>query len=156
MKFDSKTIFSIFISVIMIGSIVGFTAFYSFPDQGQNPDDGSEPVLPATAINFVAKDIEVRIDQMLPTMRIQAETSETDLTAINSSIYAIEGIKRVNAGFEQSPYTLLEKGYVYVAEVSFDNDELFALHGFIKKTQKTPDGDLKLALSRRRQLGKTR
>jgi len=122
MKFDSKTIFSIFISVIMIGSIVGFTAFYSFPDQDQNSDNGNDPVLPPTAINFVAENIEVKVDQMLPTMRIQAETSETDLTAINSSIYAIEGIKRVNAGFEQSPYTLLEKGYVYVAEVSFDND----------------------------------
>ena len=34
--------------------------------------------------------------------------------------------------------------------------ELFALHGFIKKTQKTPDGDLKLARSRKRQLEKTK
>ena len=122
MKFDTKTIFSIFISILMIGSIVGFTAFYSFPDQNQNPDNGDQPVLPPTAINFVAEDIEVRVDQMLPTMRIQAETNETDLAAINSSIYAIEGIKRVNAGFEQSSYTLLGKGYVYVAEISFDND----------------------------------
>jgi phage-related protein len=34
--------------------------------------------------------------------------------------------------------------------------ELFALHGFIKKTQKTPEGDLKLARSRKRQLEKTK
>jgi len=30
--------------------------------------------------------------------------------------------------------------------------ELFALHGFIKKSQKTPDGDLKLARRRKRKL----
>jgi len=34
--------------------------------------------------------------------------------------------------------------------------ELFALHAFIKKTQKTPDGDLKLARNRKRQLEKTK
>jgi phage-related protein len=36
--------------------------------------------------------------------------------------------------------------------VCVNEEELFALHGFIKKTQKTPDGDLKLARSRKRQL----
>ena len=36
--------------------------------------------------------------------------------------------------------------------VCVHENELFALHGFIKKTQKTPDGDLELARRRRRQL----
>ncbi len=31
-------------------------------------------------------------------------------------------------------------------------EELYALHAFIKKTQKTPENDLKLARSRKRQL----
>jgi len=34
--------------------------------------------------------------------------------------------------------------------------ELFALHAFIKKTQKTPDSDLKLARKRKRQVERTR
>ena len=34
--------------------------------------------------------------------------------------------------------------------------ELFALHGFIKKTQKTPESDLKLARNRKRQLEKAK
>jgi len=34
--------------------------------------------------------------------------------------------------------------------------ELFALHGFIKKRQKTPESDLKLARSRKRQLEKAK
>jgi phage-related protein len=37
-----------------------------------------------------------------------------------------------------------------------NEEELFALHGFIKKTQKTPDGDLKLARSRKRELERTK
>jgi len=40
--------------------------------------------------------------------------------------------------------------------VCVHDEELFALHGFIKKTQKTPDGNLKLARNRKRQLEKTR
>jgi phage-related protein len=31
-------------------------------------------------------------------------------------------------------------------------NELYALHGFIKKSQKTPEPDLKLARTRKRQL----
>jgi len=40
--------------------------------------------------------------------------------------------------------------------VCVHEEELFALHGFTKKTQKTPDGNLKLARNRKRQLEKTR
>lgn len=36
------------------------------------------------------------------------------------------------------------------------DEELYALHGFIKKTQKTPEGDLKLARRRKRQLERAR
>ena len=40
--------------------------------------------------------------------------------------------------------------------VCVHDEELFALHGFIKKTQKTPEGDLKLARGRKRQLEKAK
>ncbi|MBW2294916.1 MAG: type II toxin-antitoxin system RelE/ParE family toxin [Deltaproteobacteria bacterium] len=40
--------------------------------------------------------------------------------------------------------------------VCVHEEELFALHGFIKKTQKTPGGDLKLARSRKHQLERTK
>jgi len=35
-------------------------------------------------------------------------------------------------------------------------EELYALHGFIKKTRRTPESDLKLARSRKRQLERAR
>ncbi len=34
----------------------------------------------------------------------------------------------------------------------FHEGELYALHGFIKKTQTTPDADLKLALERKKEI----
>ena len=40
--------------------------------------------------------------------------------------------------------------------VCVHDGELFALHAFIKKTQKTPDSELKLARKRKRQLERTK
>lgn len=36
--------------------------------------------------------------------------------------------------------------------ICFHRDELYALHGFIKKSQKTPPADLKLALQRKKEV----
>ena len=59
---------------------------------------------------------------------------------------------------QRSRCKMLRDATVRIARVivCVHDEELFALHGFIKKTQKTPDGDLKLARSRKRQLEKTR
>ncbi len=117
---EAKNLFSIFIAVIMVGSIVGFTAFYSFPDQEAGSDQG-EPQAP-TAIDFIAEDVNATVFQMLPSIKIQAETLETDIIAVNNSVYSIEGVKRVRGSFQQSPYTVLGTGFVYVADISFDAD----------------------------------
>jgi phage-related protein len=36
--------------------------------------------------------------------------------------------------------------------ICFHAGKLYVLHGFIKKTQKTPDEDLKLALKRKKEI----
>ena len=122
MKLDLKAIFSIVVSVLMIGSIVGITAFYNFPDQEQGNGNDQQPEQPATSLDFVANDVNATVFQMLPSMNIQAETRETDITKINNSVYAVEGIKRVSSKFEQNPNTMLGTGFVYTAEISFGSD----------------------------------
>jgi hypothetical protein len=122
MEFDSKAIFSILVALIMIGSIVGFTAFYNFPDQEQNSGGDQQPVQPPTSLDFVADDVNAIVFQMLPSMKISGETGETDIARINSRIYAIEGVKRLSSKFEQSQYTMLGTGFVYSAEISFSSD----------------------------------
>lgn len=115
---DAKNIFSLFVALVMVGSIVGFTAFYNFPD-----DDSDEPIGPnsaPTALDFSAEGVEASVQELLPSINVQAETTETDVLAVNSSIYAIEGVKRVNGRFEQMPYTTLGTGYIFVGDISFD------------------------------------
>jgi len=118
---ETKHVFSIFIAVIMVGSIVGFTAFYSFPDQDSGSGDSPPVSAKPTAIDFVAEGVEARVFQLLPSIKIQAETEETDIMAVNTSVYGIDGVRNVSGVFEQWPYTSLGNGYVYVATISFDN-----------------------------------
>ena len=48
--------------------------------------------------------------------------------------------------------TRLESSRTSRVIFSFHDEELVALHGFIKKTQKTPQGELDLALSRKKEM----
>lgn len=48
--------------------------------------------------------------------------------------------------------TSLPNGTIARVLICFHGQRLYALHGFIKKTQKTPAEDLKLALKRRKEV----
>ncbi len=48
--------------------------------------------------------------------------------------------------------TSLSNGTIGRVLFCFHAGELWALHGFIKKTQKTPDDELKLALKRKKEI----
>jgi phage-related protein len=48
--------------------------------------------------------------------------------------------------------TSLPDGTIARVLFCFHDGELYALHGFIKKTQKTPDSDLKLAQDRKKDI----
>lgn len=48
--------------------------------------------------------------------------------------------------------TSLPNGTISRVLICFHQKKIYALHGFIKKTQKTPDDDLKLALKRKKEV----
>ena len=48
--------------------------------------------------------------------------------------------------------TSLPNGTIVRMLICFHAGKLYVLHGFIKKTQKTPDEDLKLALKRKKEI----
>ncbi len=48
--------------------------------------------------------------------------------------------------------TSLPNGTISRVMICFHQGKLYALHGFIKKTQATPDADLKLALRRKKEI----
>ncbi len=112
--------FSLVIAVLMVGSIVGFTAFYNFPDQDQNNDPGPGPEKTATAIDYTAESVEARVAGMLPTLTIWGETTGTDVVAIDGSILELEDITRVRGKFVEAQSSL-GTGYLYSAEIGFSS-----------------------------------
>jgi phage-related protein len=59
--------------------------------------------------------------------------------------------RALGGGLFELRASLATRRIARVMVCAFEN-ELYALHGFIKKTQKTPEADMKLARSRKRQL----
>lgn len=119
---DSKQLIALLIIVVMAASTIGFTFFYDFPDQENNgneppPLDG-EP----TEMVFTAEDVPATVSDLLPLIRIEAETTATDISSLMKAIYAIEGIRKANGRFQTAGGTMLGMGFVFVADISFDAD----------------------------------
>ena len=116
--------FALFIVVIMAASTVGFAVLYRTPDQQDSggSDDTGTPDQPATAIDFQANNIDATVLQLLPSVRVGAETTQTDISALNSAIYQIKGVKKVTGSFQQWQQTTLGRGYVYIADISYSRD----------------------------------
>ena len=63
--------------------------------------------------------------------------------------------RAMGSGLFELRVSLVSRRIARVFVCAFE-DELYALHAFIKKTQKTPDSELKLARKRKRQMEKAR
>lgn len=109
------------VAAIMVSSMAAYTVFYNFPDQDA-PSGGDGTGQNPTAIDFEASGVNATVSNLLPSIKIQAETKETDLSKVNNSVYSIEGIKTVSGTFQQYPYGFLGTGYIYVADISFAAD----------------------------------
>ncbi len=119
---DSKQLMALLIIVVMAASTIGFTVFYNFPDQENNgnqppPLDG-EP----TEMVFTAEDVPATVSDLLPSIRIKAETTATDISSLMKAIYAIEGVRKANGRFQAASDTVFGTGFVFVGDISFDAD----------------------------------
>ena len=115
--------FALFVVVIMAASTVGFAVLYRTPDQQDGGDSGGEiPEQPPTAIDFQASGVDATVLQLLPSVRVAGETAQTDISAVNSAIYQIKGVKKVTGSFQPWQQTTLGRGYIYVADISYSRD----------------------------------
>ena len=119
---DLKGLFALAVAIVMFSSIAAYTVFYTFPDQKSSSGNNDVPQNP-TAIDFKASGVSATVVNLLPSIEIWAETTETDLLKVNKSIYSVDGIKTVNGKFQQHPYSVLGMGFVYVADISFAPDK---------------------------------
>jgi hypothetical protein len=119
---DSKQLIALLIIVVMAASTIGFTVFYNFPDQENNgnqpPPIGGEP----TEMVFSAEKVPATVSELLPSIRITAETTATDISSLMKAIYAIEGIRKANGRFQAASETMFGAGFVFVGDISFDAD----------------------------------
>lgn len=113
---------ALFISVFFIVSIVASGFLYTPPPVDQGPTDQLPDINP-TQISMQAEEVEAKIVLLLPKLRIGASTSETNIANIDSSIYAIEGVKRVASFYTQSDGTELAAGLIYVADIQLSSDD---------------------------------
>ena len=112
---------ALFISVFFVVSIVASGFLYTPPPVDTGPTDQLPDINP-TQISMQADNVEATVVLLLPKIRVGAATSETNIASIDSSIYAIPGVKRVTSFYTQSGDTELAAGLIYVADVQLSKD----------------------------------
>ncbi len=114
---ERKQLMSWFIIIVMVGSILGFAIIAS---QGrESPPPEPPPIDAPTVISFKADDVDANVAQMFPSMFLTCSTNETDIERIDSDIYSIEGIKRINSFYRRTTDEAIEGALLYIGEIGF-------------------------------------
>jgi len=113
---------ALFVILFMVGSTIAFGLLSSEnndngADGGQQ--DNGQPQQQQSPISYEASNIDASIQQLLPSARVVGETMDYDFAKIDRQIYAIEGVKKVQSGYQ--PNTDTNGGY-YLADISFGAD----------------------------------
>jgi hypothetical protein len=114
--------------LLMLLSTVGFTVFYNFagPDgsshsgiTGQEiPDFPQQP----TTVRYVNEGVAGTVNQMLPSIRVAASTTATNIADVDAAIHAYGGIRSIRSQFRQADQLELGQGLLYVSDISFERD----------------------------------
>ncbi len=113
---------ALFISVFFVVSIIASGFLYTPPPIDKEPTDQLPDINP-TQISMQAENVEARVVLLLPKLRVGAAAKETnDISSIDSSIYAIQGVKRVVSRYSMSDETEFGTGLIYIADVQLSGD----------------------------------
>ncbi len=104
MGLTRNQVFSIFIAVVMVGSILGIIA-YTPPDTSSQPN-APGPQQQATTVSYSAGGVQAKIEQLFPSAVLILKTSELDAGALEKKLLAIPGI----AGVSNSQFVSLQGG----------------------------------------------
>ena len=112
---------AIAIIVLMIASVIGYTVFFTSPQDQPGPEPPPLPEKPV-ALRFKADNIDANIVQLLPSIRIGALTTEVNINEIDKRVRGFAGVKNVISRFRQPDQAEIARGLFYVADVSFSPD----------------------------------
>jgi hypothetical protein len=115
----------LFIIIIMIGSVIGFSRFFFNPGSSPNENEPSIPekVQAPTTFGFKALNVKGKVFQLSPLIRFAALTNETDIDKIDSRIREIEGILSITSSFKMIQSPDGNSFLVYSAEILFNDSK---------------------------------
>ena len=126
---EKKQFYAIFLGLIMISSIYGFSFFLNqsgfgsapnVPPEGQLPD--APNIQDTTALSFSASGIDANVVQIFPTMFITASTQEAEIAVLEREIINVEGIERVvNSFYRQPQQPSFASSLIFVAELQVES-----------------------------------
>lgn len=124
-KVNTAQAFSIFIAVLMIGSVIG----YSFLLGGSADDglpSGEKPLdLTQEQLNvaqprlFVAENVSARVAEIFPSIVFTANSSEKDSGKINSRLLTLPGVLQAQGQIAPSTDQEITAGQTFVGNASF-------------------------------------
>jgi len=115
--------FGIFIVILMIGSILGFTTYFNNGDNQNDTGPDINPDLPdSTTIQMSAENVNAKVVEILPKILFSGFTNEADISVLDKKIASIKGVYRIDSKYRQAGNSSFGTSLVYVAEISFDKD----------------------------------
>jgi hypothetical protein len=114
MKNNKNAIFSLFIIILFIGSIVAAGILYYNPDTNQNtPGETSD--LPQTSF---FTELEGTVEEIFPSFIVIGAPTVYEETIIENTLREIDGITSINVSF-----TNLEEDIMAIVHISYDKDK---------------------------------
>ncbi|MAG21909.1 MAG: hypothetical protein CL943_01205 [Candidatus Diapherotrites archaeon] len=125
---DKAQIGALLIAVFFVGSIIGSSLLFTPPPISQAPTTNPDDIQP-TQLSMEASNIEATVVLILPKLKIVAETSEINIEELDTSIYSVEGVKRIASFYSQVDQSEIAAGLMYVADIQLiagtDAEEVF-------------------------------
>lgn len=124
---NSNQLMSIFIIVVMVGSILGFSILYTGGrDETPSPTNEPSPFDEGTILNMDSGPVEGKIIELLPKILFSAGTDEAEINEIDALLYSINGIYRIDSRYRQNTEPSISGALIYIAEISFDDSSISA------------------------------
>jgi len=118
---------SLFIIVVMVGSILGFAVLYTGSrDESPSPTNEPSPFDEGTILDMQSGAVKGKVIELLPKILFSAGTNEADIGEIDALLYSIEGIYRIDSRYRQNTEPSISGALIYIAEISFDDSSISA------------------------------
>lgn len=118
---DSAKLGVIFVIVVMAASTAGFAIMFSDDSSGGGDEPPPIPDQP-TAISYFSQDVPADVVQLFQKIRIKALTNELEIYNIDTEIFNLEGVRRVESFYEVPPEGAGVSGMVYVADITYSGE----------------------------------